>query len=102
MTDRQLLEEILGLLRVIAFEPEDDMKPDEAWMGAEKQSEAQDQALFGGMGLPDRSSGNDEGGLPRVAIVKSPLSGENFMWQLRRAGDSTIEEIKQIVNLGKG
>jgi len=96
MTDREVLDEILGLLRVIAYEPDDDRQPDRDWdTGEEDQLETHCGAT-----RPQPDSGG--GGLPQVAVVKSPLSGENFLWKRRRAGDSWVEEIEGIISFGKG
>ena len=96
MTDRQVLDEILGLLRVIAYEPDDDRKPDGDWDIEEEEQ----LDTHSGATRPQPDSGG--GGLPQVAVVKSPLSGENFLWQRRQAGDSYVEEIKSIISFGKG
>ena len=99
MTDREVLDEILGLLRVIAYEPDDDMEPTNDW--EDNGDVPSDCETFTTVGMGKKLD-NGNGGLPRVVTVVSPLSGEPFLWKRRRAGDSWVEEIEGIISFGKG
>ena len=79
MTDRQMLEQIFGMLKAIVEDVDEDVYASPCYK-------------------PDSGGGE----LPQVAVVKSPLSGTNFMWIRRQAGDSDVEEIKSIISFGKG
>ena len=88
MTDesmRGMIEEIRALLRILVMEDGDEEDIEEFVKS-----------------LPVKPVSGGVGAVPQLVVVTSPLSGEHFLWLRRPAGDSFVEEIKPVINFGKG